>query len=131
LEILDISPSWFVSLQAQSGFTGLGENIRGDALQVASFKILGLGLNDLGTITQLSTDGWYWGVLPAFLVGLWLRWVGAGVIHVSDRPKQAKKPFYEIMDASLAMNIIFYLIVFGLLLAAAVWAMLRVTSSID
>lgn len=118
-------------LPVQSGFTNLGQNLRGEALQVASWNLLGLGQNDLGTITQQSTKGWYWSVLPAFLAGVWLRWVSLGLIHISERPKQAKKPFYEILDARLIFNICLYVIIFGCLLGGAIWSTLRVSSTIE
>ena len=51
-------------LQVQSGFTSFGPNFRGPVLQVASFKLLNLGLNDFGEVTTLGFEGWYWGALP-------------------------------------------------------------------
>lgn len=84
-------------LPIQSGFTNLGKSFQGEALRTASFQMLGLGLHDFGNITQQSVRGWYWGVLPAFCVGLTVRWLGAGLIHVSHRSEQAKKPITYLL----------------------------------
>lgn len=118
-------------LQVQSGFTDFGVNFSGDVLQTASFVLVGLGLNDLDTISVRGYDGWYWGALPAFLVGLWIRWVAGGLIHLSCRPQQAKKPLWKLMNGRLAVTISVYCLIMLGLLAASVWAIMRETSTVE
>ena len=114
----------------QSGFTDFGVNFVGDATQVASFVLLGLGQLDLGTITQKSFDGWYWGAWPAFVVGCWVRWISLGMVHVSDRAKQAKKPLNQIMDMKLAITILVYAVVLAGVTAGSIYLILRESSSL-
>jgi len=117
-------------LPVQSGFTDFGVNLVGDATRVGSFLILGLGMQDLGTITQMSFGGWYWGALPAFVIGCWVRWISFGLIHISDRAKQAKKPLHQIMDAKLAVVLFVYFVVLVVLTASSVYLILRESSSL-
>ena len=115
----------------QSGFTDYAVNFKGDVLNTASFVILGLGQLDLGTISQRSFAGWYWGALPAFVIGLWLRWLAGGIIHISDRPKQAKKPLHKIMTPKLAVTVAVYMLILLGLLGASVYFILRETSTVE
>lgn len=117
-------------LPVQSGFTDFGVNFVDDATQVASYVILGLGMQDLGTITQMSFDGWYWGALPAFVIGCWVRWISFGLIHISDRAKQAKKPLRQILDVQLAVILFVYFMVLGGLTLSSIYLILRESSSL-
>merc|ERR1711862_212860 len=54
--------------------------------------IIGYAKNDLEVATEQSCYGWYWSVLPAVCVGLFVRVFGGALIHVVDRAKQIKKP---------------------------------------
>lgn len=117
-------------LPVQSGFTNFGPNFRGEALQAASFQITGQALNDFGTVTLRSYEGWYWGALPALVVGLLIRWVAAGSIHVSDRSKQAKKSIrHSLSENKSGFLVIFsYIVVLVGLAGAATYLLLRDTS---
>lgn len=129
---LSYTVSFALCLQVQSGFTGLGPNFQGEALQAASFQITGQGLNDFGNITQRSFDGWYWGALPAFIVGVLIRWVAAGAIHVSDRSKQAKKPLFHTLNERKTRYLVlgfYYLVLIGLF-GAASFLFLREVSTV-
>lgn len=118
-------------LPVQHGFTDFGVNFNGGILQVSAFQITGLGLNDFGTITVSSSGGWYWSAIPAFFVGLWVRWMAAGLIHISNRSQQCKRPFWTTIDAMGVMILVGYLIVLVGLLAAAVYFMLYQKSKLE
>ncbi|CAB9522559.1 Putative white-brown complex homolog protein 30 [Seminavis robusta] len=130
IEALSVSESRV--LPVQSGFTEFGINVGGGMFEAMSFKITGLGLNDFYNVTQRSTDGWYWGALPAFLVGLLIRWASLGFIHVSDRAKQAKKPMLHTVAKKGALAwialFLYSAILIGLLFAT-VWTILREKSA--
>ena len=81
-------------LPAQSGFTVDTDEAVNFPLDRTSFSILSLAENDAGVIEE-SCSGWYWGILPALLVGLTVRWLAAGAIHLSGRSMQAKSPFLK------------------------------------
>ena len=94
---------------------------------------MALGLNDFGFISQRSFDGWFWGALPAFFVGLWIRWMALGAIHISDRAKQIKRPYSEILAKSLnaVLFAVGYVIVLVGLLAISIYFILRKTSALE
>ncbi|CAB9497095.1 Putative white-brown complex homolog protein 30 [Seminavis robusta] len=120
-------------LPVQSGFTDFGPNFRGDALQAASFRITGQGWNDFGTITVRSFEGWYWGVLPALVVGILIRWGAAGAIHVSDRAKQAKKSLIHDLakePVGWIWLILYFIILLGLF-GASGYLILRQVSAVE
>jgi len=50
-------------------------------------------------VVHRSCDGWYWSWWPAFLVGLTIRFLAAGALHVFDRSKQAKHSFLEELQS--------------------------------
>jgi len=116
--------SRFALLQAQSGFTGLGENLmdNDESVKVASFQIVRQGLDDFVNVTTRTCTGWYWGCMPALVVGITVRWFAAGLIHVSGRSQQAKKPIQETLttDVYSFASLLAYLAVFGGLIAIAV-----------
>lgn len=72
------------SLPPQSGFTVEPTSVNFPFDLVGSFHLAGLAQNDLSVVQQ-TFNGWYWGVYPALMVGLSLRVLAAGVLHVSDR----------------------------------------------
>jgi len=91
-------------LPAQSGFTVEPTSINFPVDLVGSFHLVGLAQND-SSVVRFSCHGWYWGVLPAFMVGLSLRVLAAGVLHVSDRSKQAKKSlWFDLVRRPLSKN---------------------------
>ena len=71
-------------LPAQSGYTVEPTSVNFPVDKVASFHLTGLAQNDL-SVVQFSCSGWYWGVYVAFMVGLSVRVLAAGVLHASDR----------------------------------------------
>lgn len=107
-------------LQIQSGFTGL----RGEAAESASFQILHYGSNDFDEIIQRSYSGWFWGAVPCLFVGLWIRWMGLGLMCVSNRVNQAKKPF-GLQDANEKLWFAAYMVVLACFVAAALVFMLK------
>lgn len=107
-------------LKIQSGFTGL----KGEAAESGSFRMLHYGLNDFGEVIQHSFNGWFWGTLPSLFVGLWIRWMALGAIHISNRAKQAKKPF-GLKDTTAKLWFAAYMFILAGLLAAALVLMLR------
>ena len=90
------------------------------------------GQNDLGTITQRSFGGWYWGAPPAIAVGLFIRWIALGAIHVSERPKQAKKPLLHTLGSNVLgyLVVLLYIVILLGLFGAISYLLLRETSSI-
>jgi hypothetical protein len=101
--------------------------------RVMAPRILSLALNDFYVATQQNFDGWTWGALPAFCVGLWIRWISVGLIHVSDRPKQAKKPLLQTLsrDPIGFLWLFLYFAIFAGLLVASCYLILRQTSRYD
>lgn len=57
-----------------------------------SFYFVSLGQDD-PYVTDQSWDGWYWNALPAFMVGLTVRFAAFGAINALNQSEQAKKPF--------------------------------------
>lgn len=95
-------------LPQQSGFTVEPTSVNFPIDMVGSFHLVGLGQNDL-SIVQRSCNGWYWGVLPAFVVGLMVRVLALGTLHVSDRSRQNKKPLmYELRKEPILGNRTFH-----------------------
>jgi hypothetical protein len=83
-------------LPEQSGLTVDPTSVNFPIDSVGSFHLVGLGQNDL-SVVQRSCRGWYWGVLPSFMVGLSIRVLALGTLHVSDRSRQNKKSLmYEL-----------------------------------
>jgi hypothetical protein len=125
-------------LPEQSGFTQTAAAINFPQ-ELNSFALLGLAQND-PSVREQSCSGWYWGVLPALLVGLTIRWAAAGAIHVSERSKQAKKPLWKEMKQqaaqkglsifkSTSMFVAVFLVVFAALFSLSSWTILRNTGA--
>jgi len=118
-------------LPEQSGFTVQPTSVYFPYHLVGSFELTGLAENDLSVI-QRSRDGWYWGVPPAFFVGLFVRWLALGALHACDRSRQNKKSlWFELRKEPLYRNRRFYYI-FGYLVVAATlfWACAKFTLSV-
>lgn len=100
------------------------------AIQAASFSIVSEGLNDFANVTQQGCNGWYWGVFPALVVGLTIRWLGAGVNHVSGRAQQSKKPILTTLARNKIsqLSLSLFLTVLISLVAISVWLTLRKAS---
>lgn len=81
------------ALPEQSGFTVVETSVNFPIDQVGSFALVGLAQNDSSAVRQ-SYNGWYWGILPSLWVGLTIRVVAGGILHVSDRSKQARKSLW-------------------------------------
>ena len=121
-------------LPEQSGFTVVPESSPFLA-ESFSFAFAGLAQNDLG-VGNHSCSGWYWGVLPAFLVGLAVRLLASGIIHASGRSMQAKRPLQEVLRHELEskqvtvlkstwLPLTVFLAVFISLFGLSAWAILR------
>jgi hypothetical protein len=88
-----------------------------------------LGQHDRAVV-QHSCDGWYWGILPAFVVGVTVRYLALGAIHSFYRSKQAKKPYWsDLSRRPRCQNRTFlifvaYVIMFVELFALASWLIL-------
>ena len=86
-------------LPEQIGFTtdpAIAVNFQ---MEFSSFHFVGLGLNDSNVWIQ-SCEGFYWGVFPALMVGFTVRFIAAGVIHITNRSQQVKKPLSEILSST-------------------------------
>mmetsp|Transcript_8154 Transcript_8154/g.8965 ORF Transcript_8154/g.8965 Transcript_8154/m.8965 type:complete len:99 (+) Transcript_8154:194-490(+) len=95
-------------------------------MELGSFSLLGLAGND-DSVTDQSCKGWYTGLIAPVLVGFCVRLIGAGLIHVSGRSKQAKKPLREDMKKSprLCYIILGYVVVLLALLGITCWVILK------
>ena len=62
--------------------------------QVNSFALIPVAQHDRSVVHR-SCDGWYWSFWPALFVGLTIRFLAAGALHVCDRSKQAKHSFRD------------------------------------
>jgi hypothetical protein len=121
-------------LPEQSGYTQTAAAINFPQ-ELNSFALLGLAQND-SSVREQSCSGWYWGALPALLVGLTIRWVAAGAIHVSERSKQAKKPLLKEMKHEAGQNdlsifkstrmfVAVFFVVFAALFSLSSWTIVR------
>jgi hypothetical protein len=90
-------------LPQQSGYTLDADLSVSFPLPLTSFSLTSLAGNDL-SVVQRSCSGWYWSFWPAFMVGLTVRYLAAGLIHVSDRGKQAKKSLWEELQTKPSWN---------------------------
>jgi hypothetical protein len=137
-----VSPTrYFIeALPEQSGFTqtAIATNF---PEELNSFALIGLAQND-PNVREQSCSGWYWGALPALLVGLTIRWAAAGAIHVSERSKQAKKPLWKEVKQQTAqkglsifkstgMLVVVFVVVFTALFSLASWTILRSPGTAD
>lgn len=109
-------------LPSQSGFTVLQDAIN-FPISYSSFSLLHLAEND-PNVVERTFNGWYWGVLPAFVVGLTICVLAGGVIHVSDRSKQANRSLASELPKLKWHIFVFVLVVAGMA-AIAIWLMLR------
>mmetsp|Transcript_34130 Transcript_34130/g.49529 ORF Transcript_34130/g.49529 Transcript_34130/m.49529 type:complete len:875 (-) Transcript_34130:267-2891(-) len=62
---------------------------------VNGFSYFNLAMRDHDTVVGKSCDGWFWGVLPSFFIGLTLRAFACVFLHILNRGQQAKKKFVE------------------------------------
>lgn len=103
-------------LPQQSGFTRIPEISANLPLDFTSFAFVNLGLNEPNLMSR-SCNGFYWGVIPALLVGFTVRYLAAGVIHLSDRSKQIKKPVFTVIKSRNKQESSRFLTVSGIYLA--------------
>jgi hypothetical protein len=119
-------------LPEQSGFTVDPTSVNFPIDSVGTFHLVGLGQNDL-SVVQRSFHGWYWCVLPSFMVGLSVRVLALATLHVSDRSRQNKKSLmYELKKVPLFRNRTFYsmvacVLVVTSLFATSAWLVVRKT----
>jgi hypothetical protein len=109
-------------LPSQSGFT-VSQDAVNFPMTYSSTSFLHLAQND-PNVVERTFQGWYWGVLPAFMVGLTIRVLAGGLIHVSDRSKQAKRSLSRELP-KLKWHILFFVLVVAGMAAVTVWLMLR------
>jgi hypothetical protein len=112
----------------QSGYT-LDDYSTNRDFSSTSFTTLGLAQNDLD-VTMQTTKGWYWGIWPAILAGLVIRWGAGGAIHVVGRSKQAKRPFREDIRQRkrFAYWVAAYFVIFFTLFGIACWQIVAPTT---
>lgn len=84
-------------LPEQTGYT-IGANATDFPLEYSTMALLGFGVNDLENATRQNCDGWYATVIPAVCVGLGMRLLGLGAIHVCGRSQQIKKSIWYDMS---------------------------------
>jgi len=65
-------------------------------------------------------EGWYWNVLPLFLVGLFLRMTSMALVHVFNRGEQAKAPIWQEMKNKGNVFVFKFIFVVLLIMFAAV-----------
>jgi len=82
------------ALPQQSGFTVESTSVNFPIDILGSFHLVGMAQNDSSVVRQ-TFNGWYWGVLPAIWVGLTIRFLAGGVLHISERSKQAKRSLWS------------------------------------
>lgn len=100
------------------------------------FQIAQLAQNSLSVVQQ-TENGWYWGYLPALFVGLSVRFLAGGVIHISQRSNQAKMSLWKQLRASpdpfwknkLLHTIIVYLLALLCMFGVTIFFILRKTGS--
>lgn len=94
---------------------------------------------DMDRAIVQSCDGWFWWVPAAIVVGIVIRFLGVVAIHLSDRPKQGKKPVREEMvtdfkecrngtkplGQSFILKGFLVFILFVVLFAVSCWLILR------
>eukprot|EP00429_Kryptoperidinium_foliaceum_P013100 CAMPEP_0176028374 /NCGR_PEP_ID=MMETSP0120_2-20121206/13925_1 /TAXON_ID=160619 /ORGANISM="Kryptoperidinium foliaceum, Strain CCMP 1326" /LENGTH=179 /DNA_ID=CAMNT_0017361583 /DNA_START=341 /DNA_END=880 /DNA_ORIENTATION=- len=114
-------------LPEQSGFTVQDTSANFPLDRVGSFTLAGLAQNDL-SVVQKSCTGWYWAVGPALMVGIFLRVLAGGVLHVSGRSRQNKtsllKQFQK--DTKLWIKVVAYMLCLIALFFFAAWLIVRV-----
>jgi hypothetical protein len=105
----------------------------GEMFKATAMYSVRMAYNDFYVATQQNFNGWNWCALPSFCVGLWVRWISVGLIHVSERPKQAKKPLLQtLFSEPLGFLWLFlYLAIFTGLLVASCYLIVRQTSRYD
>ena len=103
-------------LPPQSGYTVTDLSVS-FPMDLNSFSLTSLAGKD-ESVVQRSCDGWYWSFLPALAVGITVRYVAAGLIHVSGRGKQARKPLTEELRSKsfrenpVAQSVVIYFVGF-------------------
>jgi len=95
-------------LPSQYGFT-FGDDATSFPAGAESFNVTGIGESDENIALQ-NCGGWYGAYLPAIFVGIFLRVLAGGMIHVVDRNKQSKTELrLSLKDKSFLMGSIIYL----------------------
>jgi hypothetical protein len=116
-------------LPPQTGFT-IGSNATSFPDDKSSFAFLSLGIHDSSVIDS-DSNGWYWNVLPAFMIGLTVRFAGFGVINAFNRAEQAKKSFWFELRYKGSLMLYGSVVVFFLCLAGlcgvCTWLIFRQT----
>jgi hypothetical protein len=112
-------------LPEQSGFT-IQETSINRATNSSMTIVFGYAGHDYNAV-RYSCNGWYWSVLPAFFVGLTVRYVAAGAIHTFFRGQQTKKSLWHEMRKSrkVVAVVIAYLLVFAGLVGLTTWFFIR------
>lgn len=119
--------SEYQCLPVQSGFTVNAIDAPKFEMELNSFSLLGLGKND-NQISKLSCEGWWWFVLPSFMVGLTIRFVALGTLHITSRGKQAKQSLTkEIMSKNIPFILsgIIMLAIIAVLFAVTCWVIVN------
>jgi hypothetical protein len=94
----------------------------------SSFAFLSLGIHD-SSVTDRDWHGWYWNVLPVFMIGLTVRFAGFGVINAFNRAEQAKKSIWFQLrykgSFTLYGSVLLFLLCFVGLFGLCCWLILR------
>ncbi len=87
------------ALPPQSGFTQEDEHYSlMFPKKLNSFNIIGSAQLDIDTVRRQSTSGWYWPIIRAFMIGLTLRILSFGFIHMFNRQRQYKKSLMKVLQ---------------------------------
>lgn len=104
------------AMPVQSGYTVNSTSVNFPVEFVGGFTLVGLAQND-SSVVQHSYNGWQWYILPALFVGLTVRLMALGALHLFDRPKQNRKGlFYEMRQRPsfrnrISLNVYGFLVV--------------------
>lgn len=125
-----LAVSEYRCLPPQSGFTQV--NAPNFPPDKTTFAILGLAEND-SSVDERSCDGWFWYVLPSLMVGLSIRFLAGGLLHVVGRSQQAKQSLLKEMASEFKSRglkttflcFVCYIILLLGLLTVSSWLILR------
>jgi len=112
----------FKCLPVQMGYTHTdgNENHKYIPIEYQSFSVTHLGQSNK-SIAHPSCRGWYWGYLPAFLVGLTIRILAGLLMHCVNRSKQNKPSLAKSMqDTNFILSLVPFILATPICLALSI-----------
>ena len=102
------------ALPAQSGFTQKNDgNSINFPKNLNAFNLIGSAQLDIDTVRWQSTGGWYWPILRAFMIGLSLRLLSFGFIHIFNRERQYKKSLTDELKGPEGSKKVLWPLIYG------------------